>query len=118
MNILTKVCKRFDRRKDDDKEGEEYLQWQLKHAANCKRSHEGSTPSMEPKGGINIFGRSEALHCLHYLGYAGDGDTKFYSSVVSSDPIQARRSLKRVCRPCPKEDGVSPQKAQTAKGQD
>lgn len=74
-----------------------YLQWQIKYEPNCKKSHEGPAPSMEPNEAMNTFARSEALHGLHCFGYVGDVDTKSYSSVVSSDPYPCKDITKKGC---------------------
>ena len=95
--VLSKVCKGCDQMQNKDKESAEYVEWQLSHDRVCKKSYEGSSGNMEPVGAKKIFGRSENLYNLRYLGYVGDGDTKSFDVVVESDPYPGHKITKKEC---------------------
>ena len=95
--VLSKSCKGCQIMSSKDKSSLEYKQWEVTHQPKCKKTHDGSAPSMEPAGAIRIFQRSEAQNNLQYLGYVGDGDTKSYSAVVSAEPYPGKEILKKEC---------------------
>ena len=63
---------------------DEFATWVKSH--ECENNHDGSAGSMECKGMLNIFHRSETLHQLSYSGYLGDGDSKSHSAVANAEP--------------------------------
>lgn len=52
----------------------------------CDKNYECSSGAMEVKGAKNVFTRSEATSNVRYKYYLGDGDSKGFQSVVSSEP--------------------------------
>jgi len=49
---------------------QEYLSWKETHV--CSLNHDGSAGSMEPKGAVNIFARSQSERKLRYTEFLGD----------------------------------------------
>lgn len=76
IEVLSSFCKGCENGKN--KSGEELEQWELEHKNLCVKNHSGSAGSMEVKGMLNIFQRSEAKYDAQYLNYIGDGDTKTF----------------------------------------
>ena len=74
---MSRHCKQYQVHSKLDKNSKEF---QEKHV-DCKASHKGSAPAMEPEGAVQMFGRSLEKHGLHYTWFYGDGDSKSSSSV-------------------------------------
>ena len=83
VEILSKVCpscKYWEKRRGTP----EFEEWQLYH--NCPVNHTGSAGWMESAGTQQMFLQSIKKRNLHYLTYLGDGDSKSFHDVVTSDP--------------------------------
>ncbi|KAK3703836.1 hypothetical protein QZH41_012449, partial [Actinostola sp. cb2023] len=87
MNSLCPECKKMDQRRS---EGEitrlEYLKWFTAHDPKCYLNHEGSSASMEAAGAKVLYQRSIAARGLRYIPFIGDGDSKSYTAVCTSQP--------------------------------
>ena len=57
----------------------------IKKGHTCAKNHDGSAGSMEVAGAVKIFGRSKDQYGLQYTEYLGDGDSKAYATVASSN---------------------------------
>lgn len=70
------------------KTGQEYTDFIIKHreSGKCTKNHFGSAGSMEVKGIMNIFHRSQDRYGVRYTNYIGDGDTSTYHTVAESKP--------------------------------
>lgn len=65
----------------------EFLIWsKSEHAENCDINYEGSNGGMEVQGVLEIFKRSIDLHRVKYAYYIGDGDSKTFTNLLSSNP--------------------------------
>ena len=63
---------------------------------NCSANFDGSSGAMESAGAKAIFERSVELHNSKYMYYLGDGDSKAYSTVVSSQPYGPDFKIKKL----------------------
>ena len=94
--VMSKKCKEcdiWDKKKDTDK----YADWKENHAGYCSINHEGSYGAMEVTGLKRIFNRSVNLYNLRYTFYIGDGDTKSFGEVVSTNPYPGHTITKGEC---------------------
>lgn len=74
VETLTKYCHTCKTSKGKDR------------AHECDKNFEGSSGAMEVAGAMKVFARSEATRNVRYKYYMGDGDSKGFQSVVSSEP--------------------------------
>ena len=79
MSRYCRECAIHTRLLQDDHDA--LAKWKESHKDDCKLSHEGSAPSMEPEGAKRIFARSIETHNARYTGVYGDGDSKAYTEV-------------------------------------
>ena len=76
---------------------EEFMDWRSDHLINFGKNYDGSAGSMEPRGIEISYRTSVQKYNLQYTGYLGDGDSKSFSRVASSDPpIYPGKSIKKL----------------------
>ena len=94
VEILSKVCpscKYWEKRRGT----QEFEEWQLYN--NCPVNHTGSAGSMESAGTEQMFPRLIEKRKLRYLTYLGDGDSKSFRVVVTSDSYPGYEITKAEC---------------------
>ena len=79
--VKTKHCHECLSHQDDDKNSNEFKEWQSNHKGNCCINHEGSSDSMETQGAVEMFLRSVERRKLKYTTFVGDGDTDCFGHV-------------------------------------
>ena len=79
--VLSKYCKKCERRKGWDKEGEEYRQWWDGHKDKCSGQHKGRGGKMEVDAAGILWGRSIDKYKLRYKYMLCDGDSKAFNLV-------------------------------------
>lgn len=76
---------------------EELKEWMARHQSDCTSNHDGSAGSMEPKGALAIFRRSEETHGLRYTSFLGDGDSKSFKMVSEAvPPVYNENEIKKL----------------------
>ena len=63
-----------------------FTQWKAEHVAHCDQNHAESSPAMEMRAAVLMWGRSLQLHNLRYRYYVSDGDSKGFSAVNELNP--------------------------------
>ena len=65
-----------------------FTQWKAEHVArgDCDQNHAESSPAMEMRAAVLMWGRSLQLHNLRYRYYVSDGDSKGFSAVNELNP--------------------------------
>lgn len=86
IGVKSKSCKSCDWWDKKDKNSKECKQWKDSHLGECTLTHEGSSGSIEPKVGVEVFSRSVDKHKLRYTRFIGDGDTNSFKTVSESKP--------------------------------
>ncbi|XP_041472696.1 uncharacterized protein LOC121421961 [Lytechinus variegatus] len=81
FEVLSKICKECEVRKDWDREGDEYREWWEGHEEECLANHEGSSGMMEVEAAARMWGRSIDKHNLRYKYMVSDGDSKSFNKV-------------------------------------
>ena len=76
-------------------ESAEYEEWYTEHEANCGSNHEGSAGKMEVDAVTEMFSRSLGKYGVSYTNYIGDGDSKTFGSIVSSNPYGSSHPIKK-----------------------
>ena len=93
--IKSNYCKRCARWTQQQQHTPEYLSWKASHV--CSLNHDGSAGSMEPKGAIQIFQRSQAERSLRYTEFLGDGDSASFLQVKATKPYGDDLITKNEC---------------------
>ena len=93
--VLSNYCKGCAQWTQQQQHTPEYLSWKASHV--CSLNHDGSAGSMEPKGAIQIFHRSQAERNLRYTEFLGDGDSASFLQVKASKPYGEELIVKNDC---------------------
>lgn len=57
------------------------MTWLDKHKVNCAANHQEHVRKMETQVTVDMFKRSEKLYIMKYEYYAGNGDSKTFSTI-------------------------------------
>ncbi|CAC5368666.1 unnamed protein product [Mytilus coruscus] len=79
-----KGCKQWERERKTSTR--EFLSWFVEHDKVCTLNHEGSAKTMEAKGAVMLFRRSQDFNGLQYTTFVGDGYSSAFGSVIDSHP--------------------------------
>ncbi|XP_066929989.1 uncharacterized protein [Clytia hemisphaerica] len=94
--VMSKKCRQCDLW-EKKKGTEEYEKWKKTHDNFCSMNHQGSSGAMEVTGLKRIYHRSVKNHKLRYKFYIGDGDSKSFAEVSSSNPYPGHNLTKGEC---------------------
>ena len=92
--VLSKVCLQC-KYWGKQKKGQQFEEWKLHH--NCSINHTGSAGSMEVAGVVHMFQRSVSTKKLRYTTYLGDGDSKAFDTVSTSNVYPGHDICKVEC---------------------
>lgn len=76
------MCEFFKKQKD----AAEFETWCTTYQSGCLANHTGSSGKMEADVVIEMFNCSQETYTVRYLNYVGDGNSKTYSQIITSNP--------------------------------
>ena len=79
--VMSRICRECDFRKDWDRDGDSYKEWWDGHEEECLANHVGSSGMMEVEAAAKIWRRSVKKHKLKYTYMVSDGDSKSFERV-------------------------------------
>ena len=94
---VSKVCFKCQVKKDLDPTSQQYIEWMESDASKCSANFNKSSKAKESQGAVDIWGKSEDEHKVHYVDFVCNCDCSSYGDVVKSRPYGETVVMKVEC---------------------